>query len=1337
MTDVRVDQLVPREPPPARTLRQRFDPDTGTPMRLGRVWPPRLMLHNIATKGGGDTVEVRTQLWVMHVLQAEAEVWIRPSDEPAVDSEGRTISGLEVGVGRLVVPTSRAPGLGQGLLMEPEWRPVPVTVRWSSRFAQDIQTVEWVRKGLFIELTDGRHRRVFQAYLYLTPHEAELPGQTSRFDDHPHYCWVDDGDVPLVVPGVARSWVELPSPMGSPRLAPACWVQPPSPDGRPGAAHVRGGPADVTLVPVYPVEPAIAPGVEAVGWNGALGGHDPRPPVQALAVDSDHQAGQWSTRLEYWDTPLQGAPCGTQHLRPTVLEEPTPCVWPVVDARDGPNIVLYDLVGAPDAACEVTVNVRVGLPPDAESVRLEGATIRLGDDVVGHWRGGPIDIHAGQTVNLRCAIDLGLLTDAADGRLKLTVAFEGRPLRGIVPRSQIFRTENGPFARLVRTRSTEPQREDRGRSGVRSPWLCIDLGTEGTCASVSFMDGFVPRVIQVPFDEGPVYPSKVYLSPALGGVYGLTDEPADDALYTTMIKLGLRFGDGAHPGCPDHIAATEVARFFLKRFLLEVRERMAWFPLDEADVLVSFPPRLSAMPRFVRSLHETFASVLQEVVWAPDVPRSLVFREEAFLVSVPCLYRDLQISPLRPGASRYYWVMDFGGGTTDVCGFLCTADEHGEEHVVERMTYPQRLPHHLSGNDVTRAFYRVLYQELVGAGVVAGPSDADVKGRRFAFPPDPFPTARATAAALLNQTALRELADALKCLSREQWNFTTLRTLARTLPRARLKTVEGVSTTLVGLLGNEGKGLGESTAAELHAKALDPSVHASRHDDPAHPIATTALTCSECGTENPLPRWVFASNRSFRFRCRACGVSQRGRLAADPFPATVGDEGAPVITGYRDATVKPAKDDAEPTELYLDQDGRTYVVKDMTTLRRWVEERRVGGDDLLSEGGVGWVPLKERPELSDLFRSAEVLSVDITQEVPRHHYKDMVYPEPTAVPMDEDLPMLGRDIRLFLSACREALEEAVGELGIPEEDLDVVVLVAGRASLYPPIADGVTTFLPGRVVHLTNAWVKRTFAHAGPIDPAADLKTMTVNGGGLFALLHTNPETSHLALSFETLQMDCPVYLQSVAASRPWLLTHRLDLRPGYAMELVEAPRPDLFSTEEEITQAGEPPARPLPPRTPITGDLRLVVDGLPEDRGWEPYVAIAQGTAKRRRGRRARTLRDTRLVAHERSFELGPLTDEQTVVFHRMLPELPLLGGASTARGPFEAPNRSPFDPVTDLSEDGAFEHTSDATTDVVGHDPMDPVEPARARTVGHRPANPVAGGEVAIGDSDAQELG
>src|SRR5205814_1442528 len=62
---------------------------------------------------------------------------------------------------------------------------------------------------------------LFQWYLYLTPRAAELPG-----DDLPHFRWVDDAEGPIAIPGVARHWIELPSPMSSPMLPPACWVQP-------------------------------------------------------------------------------------------------------------------------------------------------------------------------------------------------------------------------------------------------------------------------------------------------------------------------------------------------------------------------------------------------------------------------------------------------------------------------------------------------------------------------------------------------------------------------------------------------------------------------------------------------------------------------------------------------------------------------------------------------------------------------------------------------------------------------------------------------------------------------------------------------------------------------------------------------------------------------------------------------------------------------------------------------------------------------------------------------------------------------------------------------------
>jgi hypothetical protein len=1265
---------VTRTHPLARTLAERFCPTTGRPLRIGQVWPPRLVLHDCEQTHGAETIERLPTAFVRHVLREPVEVTIHPSDEPAVDSSGMTVSGLEVGRVRSVVASGRSRGLP---LLPGEdaatYKGLRLPVRWEARLARDIERGRWVRQALFVEFTEGRVRRTFLWYLYLVSGPARLPE-----DDLPHYRWVDEREGPLRVPGVARHWVELPAPMSSPTLPPACWVQPTLDASGSDPALVRGaGPSQVELVCTWPVESPLPPAVEAVGWNGALGGLDPRPAVQPLAVDATPigrgaaGAEDWQTWFTGWDTPQEDQSRGVRHLAPTLLEPPTNCVWPTVWSEDERPLQLFDLSGqrAPtppaDASgargdgqdrsadetehadplpprrisgVEVLTNLRVTLPDAAEAVRLERGVLRLGTEVVGRWDEGPLEVHAGSRRNLRCIVDLSRLRAANDGRLKLTFAFQGRPTRGVVTpgRALEFRTGNGPYVKLTRGRS----------EGVRTPWLVIDLGTEGTCAAVAFLDGFVPRVTTVMFDEGPIYPSKVWLSQAQGGVYALTDEPAEDALYTTLVKLGLRFGDGAHPGCPDHIAATEVARFFLKRFLVEVRERTAWFPLAESDVLVSFPPRLAAMPRFVRSLKETFQSVLEEVVWPEGRARKLVFREEAFLVAVPSLYRDLQLTPLSPGTSRYYWVMDFGGGTTDVCGFLVTPDGDAEEHTVTHLTYPQRMAHHLSGNDVTRAFYSALLLHLYELELVAAPDAEEGDGRRYPLPSDPFPSARSTPTALLNQTALRELADAVKCVDLAADAELPLRSIAGRLPTAMLRTIDGAETSLRAMLSNEAGALGDLRVAELHGRVLDPTLRSDRSPDPTQ---KTVATCQRCQAPKVLPYWLFASNRAFRYRCERCGSPQRVQVSEQGLLSDDGDEGTPVLTAWRDRTATVDSD----LELYLEQDGRTYVLRDRATLERWIEERRVSGTDRFSEDGTDWVPLKEHPEYRVRLRQAEEISVDTTQEVPANRWQKWMFPEPSHGGGPQ-VPHLGRDIRLFLDGCREALERAVENLPAPERT-EVVVLVAGRGSQFGPIAEGIHAFLPGRVVHLTNDWVRKSFGQGGQIDPNADLKTMTVNGGGLFALLQSNPETSQLLLSVDTSSMEIPVYLQSAMGARPWLITTTLEARIGGSVTIVQDKDEITESTSETVE---EPPPRPLPLDTALTGDLQLVVDGLPEDRSWEPYVVIAQGTARRRHGRRARTVPETALRTEEKEFVLAPLTQDLEVRFTRMLPRLPLLGG-------------------------------------------------------------------------------
>jgi len=1244
-------------PPTSRDLGERFSPDSGVPLRLGAVWPPRLVLHNLCTRPRSERVEVVVMAWIRHHTRSRVTVQLQPNGPP-VNSQGQETGGLTIRETEAVLRPGRRGVVGLG------YHAVPVPVVWDRRFAGELQDVAWVRLPVRLSLTDGQSVRTFQWYLYVTPFEAELPPQPSAYDDHPHYRWLSADEGPLRLPGVCQNWIELAAPMSSPELPPACWVQDPELD-----AEARG-PDTVELVPVFPVEPAIKADIEAVGWNGALGGHDPRPRVQPLGVHVQQVGRSWGAVLQYWDTPGEGVSRAVPQQRPTTLEEPTDCIWPEVRSADSAALVLYDLIGRHSGGCEVKVNLRVTLPENAEPVTLQTAEVRLGGRVVGVWRGPRLQLVSGRVASIACIVDIHRLREAADGRLKLTVAFRGRPRRGVVGGDHVFRTDNGPFARLHRSRT------EGGR--VRSPWLCIDLGTDGTCATVSFLDGYVPRVVSVQFEDGPIYPSRVYLSPDMTGTWRLTDTPAPDSLYTSLIKMGLRFGDGAHPGCPDHISASEVARFFLKRFLLEVRERMAWFPLSEADVLVSFPPRLATLPRFVRALRQSFTSVLKEVLWTGESHGVLRFREEAFLVAVPSLFHDLEVRPMAPGASRYYWVMDFGGGTTDVCGFLCSTDAYGEEHTVSHMSYPQRLAHHLAGNDVTRAFYRVLYLHFRDLGLVLGPESEASGVRTFPIPPEPYPSARSTSEALSNQTAIRELAEAIKCTRPASQPGLTVRALARSQSRTTLTTAEGVTTTLAAILSAEAVALGESTLPEIHAAVLDGRAKIKPADVQTHPLFESSpqgirprrssekarVRCSECDEVHTLPLWAFASNRAFRFRCRRCGFAQRAQLSAAALLPDAA-EGAPTIVDYRDVRVEDNPEAGEPGELYLEQDGRTYHLRDADTLRRWVEERRVGPDDLFSEGGIAWQALKERPELQGLFEEADVLAVDETQEV-------TALPAPPEQPPNqrtgasEELA-LERDIALFLAACREALDRSLETLGIADDPtVEVVVLVAGRASQFGPISGGVREAFEGRVVHLTNQWVRRSYGKAGQIDPNADLKTLTANGGGLFALLQSNAETSHLLLSFDTAVMDTATYLQAAGATRPWLITSRLDLRPGRVTPVVQA-REVLAEVEDLGTSSEEPPARPLPTGTALTGDLEIVVEGLSEDRQLEPYVTIARGTARRHRGRRSRTTSLTALRTTEDELALGPLSDDREVVFELVLERLDLLGGASLVPGAHE----------------------------------------------------------------------
>ncbi|MCB9694933.1 MAG: hypothetical protein H6736_24270, partial [Alphaproteobacteria bacterium] len=467
----------------------------------------------------------------------------------------------------------------------------------------------------------------------------------------------------------------------------------------------------------------------------------------------------------------------------------------------------------------------------------------------------------------------------------------------------------------------------------------------------------------------------------------------------------------------------------------------------------------------------------------------------------------------------------------------------------------------------------------------------------------------------------------------------TVRDLAKTLRSTTIRSVDEVATTLVALLADEASELGGRSVERLHADVIDPKGArvrmrtAGMAEAPRAASADTrAVACVECQAKHELPLWVFSSRRPFRFKCSSCGTDQ-----------VVRGTGRTVRVDGRGQVPTPlAGPSEEPQQLLLKQEHQNYRVQDWETVRRWVRERRVGPDDRVSESGVTWDRLRDRPELADLFRDATPAAQAPRWDDPA---TEIGARERTTVPWAAEGDGLGADIEKFLEACQAALDEALSRLPADVVDPEVVVLLAGRASLFQPIQEGIHASMKGRVVHLTNAWVRKVYGETGTIDPTAGLKTLTVNGGGLFALNQTNADTSHLLLSFETERVDCHTYLDT-GEIRPWWLTRQLDLKPGGVV--------DLIGPADSV---GAADASPVPLNHPLLGDVRLQIEGLPEDRAWEPWVTIARGSLRRIGGHRPRTTESTRLVTGEGTFLLTGLSSGAELEMVNLLPELELLG--------------------------------------------------------------------------------
>lgn len=129
------------------------------------------------------------------------------------------------------------------------------------------------------------------------------------------------------------------------------------------------------------------------------------------------------------------------------------------------------------------------------------------------------------------------------------------------------------------------------------------------------------------------------------------------------------------------------------------------------------------------------------------------------------------------------------------------------------------------------------------------------------------------------------------------------------------------------------------------------------------------LSCPRCHAQHNVdpPTSSRARARPLRFRCSDCGHTfpvQTDQGAALP-PALL-----PVEPPSRFAQEPRSVAAGEPVEM-LRVGGDVYHVPDMATLQRWILEGRANREDSVSQHGMRWSAIGDRPDLAIFFAASE------------------------------------------------------------------------------------------------------------------------------------------------------------------------------------------------------------------------------------------------------------------------------------------------------------------------------------------------------------------------------
>ena len=127
------------------------------------------------------------------------------------------------------------------------------------------------------------------------------------------------------------------------------------------------------------------------------------------------------------------------------------------------------------------------------------------------------------------------------------------------------------------------------------------------------------------------------------------------------------------------------------------------------------------------------------------------------------------------------------------------------------------------------------------------------------------------------------------------------------------------------------------------------------------------ITCDSCRTEFEVQLPETLKHRSMKFRCSSCGRTFTTRFEDEHEDTELDGTG----TGTRTPPPQAVESKAAGPGMLLKQEGKVYHVKDTATMQKWIVERRVLREDLVSIGGVRWEPVGSRPELEVFFQVVE------------------------------------------------------------------------------------------------------------------------------------------------------------------------------------------------------------------------------------------------------------------------------------------------------------------------------------------------------------------------------